>query len=379
MSVPLDLVYVAIAGLAFGLGLVCVPLAQRFGQRFGFVDAVNPAKIHDEPKVRCGGVGIFAAFMGAFAICLLAAGLLKDSPLVPESLRAHLGNISFVKDKLGGLMLGATILFLTGLADDRFNLRPTVKLFLQILSALPLVLSGITVKFFVPGMLAGAVMTIAWVVLLTNAFNFLDNMDGLSSGVAIVAALNFFLISRGGDEYFMMAIIALFIGAVAGFWRYNFPRARLFMGDSGSLFIGYMLAGISTLVTYYKAGVPTQAPVIAPLIVLGVPIFDTVSVLLIRWKNGAPLMKGDQNHFSHRLVALGFSRVRTVLFIYLVTFAVGITAVNLRYLGWAGASLALVQVILFFVIIHQIERAAQQKQLMALAALSREREHGETD
>lgn len=361
MNLPIDLFYAALGLQALVFSLVLVPLARRFGRRFGFMDAVNPAKIHEIPMVRCGGVGIFLAFFLSLGIDLLLALAFKDSPLVPSAVRPYLANIGSVSPKLLGLAGGATLIFLTGLVDDKKNLRPLTKLFLQIASAFPLIASGITVRFFVPGALAGALLTIAWVVLLTNAFNFMDNMNGLSSGVAAVAALNFYLLSRAGGEFFMMGIFALLVGSILGFVRYNFPRAQLFMGDSGSLFIGYMLAGLSILVTYYRQGVPTQLPVVAPLIVLGVPIFDTASVLYIRWKNGKPLMKGDQNHFSHRLVALGFTRTSAVLFIYLVTFTVGLTAVNLRHLDWAGASLALIQAALFFLIIYFLERTGQAK------------------
>lgn len=362
MSWPwLDIFYALIAFEAFVFALVLVALARRLGGRFGFVDAVNPAKIHEKPMVRCGGAGIFAAFMLALGADIVLARVLKNAVFVPDEIRNYLGNIGFVGGKLTALIAGAVILFVTGLVDDRRNLRPGVKLLLQIIAALPLVLAGVRIKFFIPGDFLGALLTIGWIVLLANAFNFIDNMNGLSAGVALFAALNFYLISRGGNEYFMMAIFALFIGSLAGFLPHNFPRARLFMGDSGSMFIGYMLAALSTLVTYYRAGVPTQLPVVAPLIVLGVPIFDTVSVLLIRWRRGLPLMKGDQNHFSHRLAALGFTRVQTVLIIYLITFTVGLTAVNLRWLDWAGAALALLQAVLFFVVIFLLEHAGREK------------------
>src|SRR5690606_4205172 len=179
-----------------------------------------------------------------------------------------------------------------------------------------------------------------------------DNMNGLSAGVAVVCAFSFYLISRAGGEYFMMAIFAALAGSVAGFLPYNFPRARLFMGDSGSLFLGYMFAALSIMVTYYDAGVPSQLPVVEPPVVPGVPLFDTLSVMWIRWRNHKPIMQGDQNHFSHRLVALGFSRVAAVIFIWVVTLMMGLAAVNLRWLPTAGAIIALAQVILFFLLIY---------------------------
>ncbi len=356
-----DLLFGGVAALSFVLALALVPLAQRFGQRFGFVDKLDPEKIHVELKVRCGGVGIYLAFMGAMAICLATAWFLAQArpSWFPEEIAPFLQNIGSVAPKLGAILAGATLMFLTGLADDKYNLPPVPKLLLQILSAVPLIAAGITIQFFIPGWLPGALLTVAWVVLLTNSFNFLDNMDGLSSGVAAVCAFNFFLISRSGGEVFMMGMLALLFGAILGFLRYNFHPARLFMGDSGSLFIGYMLAALSTLVTYYDAGVPTQLPVVSPLVVLGVPLFDTASVMLIRWRSGKPLMQGDRNHFSHRLTALGFSRRDAVLFIYLVTFTVGLSAINLRSLTWDGAVIAVLQVMLIFLVIWFLEHVGR--------------------
>jgi UDP-GlcNAc:undecaprenyl-phosphate GlcNAc-1-phosphate transferase len=359
MGFRVDIVNLCLATVAFAAALVLVPAARRFGIRYGFVDAVNPAKIHTEPKVRCGGLGIYLAFMLVLIGVLLALYFPAARNLAPAAVRAYLENIPSVAAKLGAILSGASLLFVTGLIDDRVNLRPLVKLAAQILSALPLIAAGITIKSFLP-VPVGALVTICWVVLLTNSFNFLDNMNGLSSGIACVCALNFYLVSRAGGEYFMMAMFALLIGAILGFLRYNFPNARLFMGDSGSLFLGYMLAALSIRVTYYDAGVPTQLPVVAPLIILGVPIFDTATVMYIRWKNGKPFMQGDQNHFSHRLVALGFSRTAAVMFIWLITFTVGLSAVNLRALNFAGAVIALLQVVLFFLIIYFLESAGKK-------------------
>lgn len=360
MNIPTDLHYLGLGAASFLLALVLVPPVRAFGRRFGFMDAPDPRKIHAEPMVRCGGVAIYAAFMltlGA-AIALLA---LTGGRLAPAAAAEFVPNIPGIAPRLAAVLAGATLMFLTGLADDRLGLGPLVKLALQVVSALPLVAVGITVKCFIPGVLPGALLTIAWVVLLTNAFNFLDNMNGLSSGVAAVCALNFFLVSRLGGEFFMMAMFAILAGAVAGFIPWNFPRARLFMGDGGSLFIGYMLAALSTLVTYYREGVPTQLPVVAPLVILGVPLFDTASVMLIRWRRGLPLMRGDQNHFSHRLVALGFTRTGAVLFIHLLALAVGLSAVNLPRLGWEGAAIALAQAALFFVLLFVLESVGRRR------------------
>ena len=370
MNLPLDLHYLALAAAAFAVTWSLTPLARALGRRYGFVDAPDPRKIHVVPVVRCGGVAIFAGFMVTLGASLIALTTMPRD-LVPATAAPFVANIAGMAPRLAAVLGGATLMFVTGLADDRFSLGPWLKLGLQIVSALPLVAVGITVKCFVPGLAAELLLTVVWVVLLTNAFNFLDNMNGLTSGVAVVCALNFYLVSRGGGEFFMMAMFAMLAGAVAGFMPWNFPRARLFMGDGGSLFIGYLLAALSTLVTYYREGVPTQLPVVAPLVILGVPLFDSASVMFIRWRRGLPLMKGDQNHFSHRLVALGFSRTAAVLFIHLLTLTVGLSAVNLARLHRTGALLALAQVMLFFLIIFVLESVGKRR----MEKINREAEH----
>ena len=355
-----DLANLLVAAAAFVFSLLLVPLARRMGLRLGIVDPVHPDKIHHEPMVRCGGAGIFAAFCLTLFCGFVFLHFEAPRALLPAGLREHVPNIPLVFGRLATVMAGAVLLFVVGLIDDRKNLRPVVKLAFQILAGLILVAGGVTIQMFIPGWFAGAVLTVIWVVFISNAFNLLDNMNGLSAGVSVVCALSFYLVSRSGGEFFMMAIFAALAGSAAGFLPYNFPRARLFMGDSGSLFLGYMFAALSIMVTYYDAGVPNQLPVVAPLVVLGVPLFDTLSVMWIRWRAGKPLMQGDQNHFSHRLVALGFSRVAAVVFIWVVTFTMGLAAVNLRCLPTAGAVIALAQVMLFFLLIFVLERQSRR-------------------
>lgn len=363
MPIYYDFLYLALALMAFVIALVAVPIAQKFGEKFGFMDAVNPAKIHDKPIVRCGGVGIVSAFMVTLFLCMSCLHFPEIRAKFPPEIRPYLENIPSILPKLAAIVGGGMMLFIVGLIDDKITMSAKVKLAFQLLATLPLLATGVYIKFFIPGDIAGMLLTVGWIVFITNAFNLLDNMNGLSSGVAIVCALNFYLVSRAGDAYFMMAMFALIIGSTLGFLRYNFPNARLFMGDSGSLFLGYMIGSLSVLVTYYKEGVPTALPVISPLVILGVPIFDTLSVMYIRWKNKKPFMVGDQNHFSHRLVALGFSRTQAVMFIWLVTLTVGLTAVNLQWLGFWAAILALIQVILFFLLIYLLEAVGRDKQI----------------
>ncbi len=369
MNLAVDGAMLALAAFACLVAQFTVPLALAFGRRFGFVDPVIPGKIHSREMVRCGGVGIYLAFLIPLLVVVtlvvvvsqpgsFLAGLLG---WIPEPLRPYLGNVAGELPRLGTLVGVASLLFLVGLVDDRKPLPPLPKLGMQILAGVLLAAGGIRIEAFIPGMWASTLLTVAWVVVLSNAINFLDNMDGLTAGIVGACTFNLYLVSRVGEEWFMLALLALLLGAVVGFLRFNVTPAKLFMGDSGSLFLGTMLAGLTAQVTYYQDGVANGAAIVTPLIILALPLFDTASVMLIRWRAGLPLMKGDQNHISHRLVALGFSRPQAVVFLWVLTLVVGLPAVNLRNLDWAGAWIVFGHTAMMFVLIHMIERAARAR------------------
>jgi len=335
------------------------PAAGRLGRRFGLVDVPGGRKQHRGPTPRSGGIALFATcwlVIGAAVAGGLLAGRLGDGGPVLAIAR----NMPRVLPQFGALALGAAWIFAVGLWDDRRPLRPIVKLGCQILAAAPLLLSGVQIVSFLPWQWLGGALTVAWIVLLINSFNFLDNMDGLSAGVGAIVAAVLAWISWRADEYLMTAMFVTLAGALLGFLRHNFAPARIFMGDSGSLFLGYMLAALTVRATYYKLGVPTRLPVLTPLIVLGVPLFDTCSVLWIRWREGRPLMQGDRNHFSHRLVDLGMTQRGAVVFIYLTTLCVALGALLLRQLNLLGALLVALQTVLWFVIIYSIERLGKR-------------------
>jgi UDP-GlcNAc:undecaprenyl-phosphate GlcNAc-1-phosphate transferase len=377
-SLSVELLCLILVVITFILAQITVPFALWFGNRFGFVDPVIPGKIHKIPMVRCGGVGIYLAFMAtlgaAVVLVLLVAGTGAENqgplgsifgPFIPEKLAPFLNNAYGELPKLGTLIAASSLMFFVGLVDDRKPLPPVPKLLLQILAGVILAYGGIRIEAFIPGLLASYLLTIAWVVILSNAINFLDNMDGLTAGIVAACTVNFILVSRLGEEWFMLALFCVYLGAVLGFLRHNRAPARLFMGDSGSLFLGTLLAGLSAEVTYYEEGLATGAAIVTPLIILAVPFFDTASVMLIRWRAGLPLMKGDQNHISHRLVALGFDRSLAVIFLWVLTLVVGLPAVILRNLDAVGASVVLLQTAMIFALIHLLERVAGKRDLPA--------------
>lgn len=346
----------------FVVALLLVPLAGRLGLRWGMADLPGPRKIHTHPMPRSGGLAVFATFMGCLALDLLAAWWIgRHASFLPEPIRALCGNIPMRLTPLLGIVIGATMVFAVGVVDDRHALRPRVKLAVQALAVIPLILGGVTIQLFLPAPWLGWIITGLWVILLTNSFNLLDNMDGLCSGVGAIICGVLLLISLFSGEYYMGFVFALLGGTLLGFVRYNFHPARIFLGDSGSLTIGFLIASLTTVATYYHSGVPTGLPVLMPLIVLGVPLFDTISVMLLRWRMGKPLLVGDTNHFSHRLVRLGMKQPRAVVFIYLTTLAVGLAALPLRYLPLSAALTQTVLIALLFVLIYLLERTGRMK------------------
>jgi UDP-GlcNAc:undecaprenyl-phosphate GlcNAc-1-phosphate transferase len=219
------------------------------------------------------------------------------------------------------------VLHTLGLVDDRRPLRPTLKLLTIVLVGLLVATLGHVRVAEFAGRPVSVLLTVAWFVVIVNSFNFLDNMDGLAAGVAGICLAFLTVCGLMAGQVLVPALGCVFLGAVAGFLIFNFPPARIFMGDAGSLVLGYMLATVSVLTTYFKSGQGTPPYALTmPLVILAVPLYDFVSVVLIRLVEGRNPMHGDQRHFSHRLVQRGLSRRFAVLTIYLATATTGLAA-----------------------------------------------------
>jgi UDP-GlcNAc:undecaprenyl-phosphate GlcNAc-1-phosphate transferase len=342
--------------LAVGLTVVVRKLALRWG----VLDYPGDRKSQRAPVPLLGGVAIVAAFylviVGHAAIMLPLDRFGLDD--LEQVLAVALGEGS--KGKLAGILAGGLIVFTLGLVDDLRNLNPWVKLGGQILAAAILVVADVRIELFIfANYWASALATLLWVVLLTNALNFLDNMDGLCGGVSFIAALSFFLCVVPFEPLVRFLLI-LFAGSVAGFLYHNWSPARIYMGDAGAMFCGYFLATIAVLGTFHVEGTPRIA-VAAPLLALAVPLFDMISVLIIRWRAGAALMQGDRRHFSHRLVDLGMSPRQAVEFIILVAAIIGLGGAFLPMLDARGTIIVIVQTIGVFLLIVLLMRAGKDK------------------
>jgi UDP-GlcNAc:undecaprenyl-phosphate GlcNAc-1-phosphate transferase len=239
------------------------------------------------------------------------------------------------------IVIGGIVMHAVGLYDDRRALPPLPKLFVQLgVAAAVVVVGGLRLftvldAFGGAGIALSATLTVAWIVVICNAINFLDNMDGLAGGVAAIAAAIFMAATIINGQWFTAAAFGLLCGGLMGFLVYNVPPARIFLGDGGSLVIGWLLATLTVRTTFVDTADPDFAlgsawyGVLMPVIVLAIPIYDLVSVSLIRIRQGRSPLVGDQQHLSHRLVGLGLSRRSAVLVIWALSAATGIGGIVL--------------------------------------------------
>jgi UDP-GlcNAc:undecaprenyl-phosphate GlcNAc-1-phosphate transferase len=256
---------------------------------------------------------------------------------------------------------GCVLLHIVGLIDDRKALGPFIKLIVQLVVAAGLSICFREIRALTAlGTGVSIVVTTLWIVGITNAFNFLDNMDGLSAGIAAVCTTAFLVTTLTIEQWFVAAALALLLGSLLGFLFWNFPPAKIFMGDSGSLVIGFVLGVLTVRTTFLPPGKEWGAgwySVFAPVIVLALPLYDLIVVSIIRMSRGKSPFVGDTNHFSHRLVARGMSRRTAVLCLYLVTAATSIAAILLPHVNSkAAAILIFCQTILILGVVALLEQ-----------------------
>jgi len=320
------------------LSALLTVLARRWALRIGFVDNPGGHKSHQLPMPYGGGCAIVLSTWLTMGI-----GLLLVLSLPPEwvahrlgdTARVYLGGAALRAGQLAVIMVAGLALHILGLIDDRRPLPPMHKLLVITAAAVFTATVGHVRIAEFAGTGWSVLLTSLWFIVIINAFNFLDNMDGLSGGIAAICLVFLTVCGLMAGQVLVPVLSALFLGGISGFLLFNFPPARIFMGDAGSLVVGYMLATISTLTTYYRSGHSTPPYALAiPLVVLAIPLYDFASVVLIRLIEGRNPLRGDQRHFSHRLVERGLSRRFAVLTIYLATATTGLAATLLP-----GASL----------------------------------------
>ena len=324
--------YIVAFIMAAGVALVVTPGVILLAAKTGAMDAPDGRKVHKRPIPRIGGIGIYAAFM---------AGFLTVFPWDSVDGETSHGIL--------GLLVSGTFIAALGVIDDYCNLPAKVKLFGQIVAACILVAFDVRIDFisdpfgdFLYLEYLAIPATVLWLVSLTNTVNLIDGLDGLAAGVSTIAAITIFFVALEDNILLIAMLTAALAGAAMGFLYYNFNPARIFMGDSGSMFLGFMLAGISIIGAVKCAA---TIALVVPMLALGLPILDTAFAIIRRYRGHVPIFKPDKGYLHHRLLDLGFNQRQAVLLMYVISAMLGLSAVALTELSPTLAIIIVVAVL----------------------------------
>lgn len=320
MSMPaIQIILVVLS--AFVVAYLSMPFVIQLAFRIGAIDQPDKRKVHSQAMPRLGGLAIFLAFVSMALIWSKGAGAFS------------------------GILLGALVMFAVGMLDDVYQLSPWVKLAGQCLAAATAMYFGVMVHFVTnpfDGLVAlgylSLPLTFLWIIGITNAINLIDGLDGLAGGVSAIAATTMGIVALVQGQTLVAVAAFILVASIAGFLPYNFHPARTFMGDGGSNFLGFVLACLAIMGTAKSAALIS---LFIPIVILGIPIFDTFFAIIRRIHNRAPIFMPDKDHLHHRLMALGMSHRRSVLIIYGISAFFGGVAVTLTFVTSPKATLLL--------------------------------------
>src|SRR3989339_581363 len=321
--------------LSFILAYVITPIAIKAAWRLKLLDMPNDRKILPVPIPRVGGIAIVLAVIVATA-----------------------RNFQF-SSELTGLVIGSSIIYLIGLIDDIKPLSASLRLAAQVIACVIVIKSGVVLNTlplgFPGGHIIEIILTAFWLIGIANAINFLDGVDGLATGMVAISALLFFMIAWPTRQSYLAYLTIALAGASLGFLPYNYKPARIFLGDAGATFMGFLLAGLAVMGSWAYNN--PMVAISTPLLILGIPIFDMIYTTISRVKNGSVrnvkewLEYAGKDHFHHRLMKLGFSEKKTVIFIWGLNLCLGLGSLVIRDSGVKGSILLLVQSVIIFLMI----------------------------
>lgn len=345
-DININIIYAIAIVLAFIVSCVLTPFSKKFAMKVGAIDYPKERGVHTKPMPLAGGTAIVTSFI---VVSLLIAPFMEG----------------FVASEFIGLLAGCVIISILGFLDDVYQLSPKIRIFFQLLAALIVVFSGTTIEWISwpwseSGLISlstlGNFISVLWIVGLTNAVNFLDGLDGLATGVATIASISFMVISFLFGPPVVVVLAAILAGSCLGFLPHNFSPAKIFMGDTGSTFLGFTLAVISIqgLTKSY-----TVITIIVGAIVLGLPLFDTSFAILRRLKNNQKITQADRGHLHHRLVDKGMSHKKAVLSMYAVSGCFGIAGVLFALQDFLFATLIVATIFIVWIgdLIHVAHKA----------------------
>jgi len=320
--------YIKVFLIGLIITYISTPLIRRIAIKFEAVDEPDKRRINKRPVPNLGGIAIYLGFT--------AAVLFGSEPAADRT----------------GIIIGGSLIMLIGVIDDIYELRPSVKLFGQLLAAIVLVFSGVSIEFisnpFADSMIYLGIfaipVTILWIVGVTNTVNLIDGLDGLAAGVSIIAAATLFVVSLQQGQFITAVLTAALAGSALGFLRFNFYPARIFMGDGGAMMIGFILASVSIIGALKSAAAMT---LFVPVLALGIPIFDTAFAIIRRVYYKKPIARADHGHLHHRLLALGWNHKQSVLIVYIMSTVLGAVAIVVNGLNFQNGMLLIIMSFIF--------------------------------
>lgn len=308
--------------IALAVAYFATPQVINLAIKVGALDAPDARKVHTKPIPRMGGLAIYAGFV----LAILAS--------------------MHVSREILGLLAGGTFILIVGIIDDIMQLPAKVKLMGQIAAAAVLVLFDIRIEWItnpfgdmVYVQYLSIPLTIMWVVSLTNTVNLIDGLDGLAAGVSTIASITILLVALQQNFWSVAILSAALAGSALGFLQHNFNPAKIFMGDTGSMFLGYMLAAVSVIGTVKSAA---TIALIVPIVALGLPIMDTAFAIIRRYTSGKPIFKPDKGHLHHRLLEMGLTQKQAVLLMYVISGCLGMSAIALTEVNYAFGTLIVI-------------------------------------
>jgi len=343
--------------------LLLTPVFRALAKKTGFMDvpAANH-KGHRRATPLLGGCAIFCGWL----LCIAGGVTAVKLRLVPAfalTVQGHLAGMRSSGAELGYIVGAGFLAVLLGLWDDRFPMAAKWKFLGQFVVALIAVFAGgVQINLFPDSRIATIGVSVFWIMLMMNSINFFDNMDGLAIGTIAIAMGFFSCFAILNQQLFVAVLAAMTCGCACGFWFYNHTPASIFMGDSGSHFIGYLAAVIAARITYFNAGgSQSRLTLLIPLFILALPLFDTAMVVIIRTFNGKPFWIGDHNHISHRFVRMGMSRRQAVLLVHLLALCIGLGMLPVYWGSAPTATVMVAQALLMLIIITVLQLTLSEK------------------
>lgn len=350
--------FVFLLGAVLSLGFT--PLFQKIAEKADFMDRpkCEDHKKHARATPLMGGAAMFSAWIIAIIMGYAAVNAF-NSGMFSNDLSNNISGVNYVGGRVFFICLGAFLATALGLLDDKISLKAGAKFLGQFLiAAIAVSFGGIKISVFFNNPVIIWCISVFWIMLLINAINFFDNMDGLAVGTVTIAMALFTAVAAMNGQYFIAVFGALTCGVCVGFWFFNHSPATIFMGDSGSHLLGYLLAVMSASVTYFSRDYSlTRFPILIPLFILAIPLFDAFSVVMIRLYHHKPIYIGDHNHLSHRFVKMGMSRKRAVQMVHLMTLIIGLSVLPLLWGDYKIDLVILAQALLMLLFISLIQYA----------------------